>query len=258
MDSYVIGSYVHHLLRARDRHGVHSPFVYDLVGKVLRADEGPAEGAIETLRAKWLRDRTAIAVTDLGAGPRNGSGSRRTVADIARRALTPVHRARMLYRLARHLDAEHVLELGTSLGITTLYLAAGSSGGVTTIEGCPRTAAIAARNFAAAGRTDITALTGAFTDQLPRALDQIPRLDLAFIDGHHAGEPTLAYFEQCLAKSHNSTAFVFDDIHWSRDMGLAWERIKQHPRVTVTIDLYTSGLVFLRREQAKEHFTLRY
>lgn len=257
MDTHVIGSYVDHLLRARTRHGVHSPFVYDLVAHVFRPHDGPPAGTvIEDLRKQLLRDHSPITVTDLGAGPR--SGTNRTVAGIARRALTPPNRARMLYRLARHLRAHHVLELGTSLGITTLHLAEGSTGGVTTIEGCPHIAAIAARNFALAGRQDITAITGSFKEQLPQALQRMPHLDLAFIDGHHAAEPTWAYFEQCLAKAHNNTAFVFDDIHWSRDMGLAWERIKAHPRVTVTIDLYTMGLVFLRREQVKEHFILRY
>ena len=84
------------------------------------------------------------------------------------------------------------------------------------------------------------------------------RIDLAFIDGHHAKEPTLEYFEQCLAKAHNDTVFVFDDIHWSRGMEEAWEAIKAHERVTVTIDLYNMGLVFLRREQVPQHFVLRY
>jgi len=259
MDGYVIGSYVDHLVRARTRHGVHSPFVFDLVTHVLRPGHGPLnEAAIEAMRAELLNDRSPITVTDLGSGPRNGGGPRRTVAGIARTALTPTHRARMLYRLARHLSVGHVLELGTSLGITTLYLAEGSSGSVTTIEGCPNTAAIAARNFAQAGRKDIALHTGPFSEQLPRALQRVNSLDLVFIDGHHQAAPTLAYFEQCLGKAHNATAFVFDDIHWSRDMGRAWERIKAHPQVTVTIDLYTMGLAFIRREQAREHFILRY
>jgi predicted O-methyltransferase YrrM len=259
MDAYLIGSYIGHMVRARDRHSVHSPFVYDLVEQVLRPDHGPPSAdRIEALRKSALKDTTTLAVTDHGAGPRRGRSSTRTVATIARNALTPARRARMLYRLTRHLAVRHVLELGTSLGITTLYLAEGSAGGVITIEGCPSTAAIAGRHFATAGREDITLLTGSFTDRLPHALAQVPRLDLAYIDGHHAAAPTLAYFEQCLSKAHNNTAIVFDDIHWSREMGRAWERIKAHPRVTVTIDLYSMGLVFLRREQAREHFTLRY
>lgn len=259
MNGYVIGSYVDHLMRARTRHGVHSPYVFDLVTHVLRPTDGPPkEAAIEELRAELLNDRSPITVTDLGAGPRNGQGTLRTIASIARRTLTTTQRARMLYRLARHLGARQVLELGTSLGITTLYLSEGSTGGIATIEGCPNTATIAARNFSRAGRKDITVHIGPFSEHLPRILRGMGHLDLVFIDGHHQADPTLDYFGQCLAHSHNATVFVFDDIHWSRDMGRAWERIKAHPQVTVTIDLYTMGLVFLRREQVKEHFTLRY
>jgi hypothetical protein len=83
-------------------------------------------------------------------------------------------------------------------------------------------------------------------------------LDYVFFDGHHALEPTLKYFELCLKKAHNSSIFVFDDIRWSDEMKLAWEKIKNHPKVNVTIDLYTMGVVFFRKEQEKEHFVLRY
>src|SRR5690606_22646601 len=99
---------------------------------------------------------------------------------------------------------------------------------------------------------------GSFRSRLPEVLQKIDRLDLAFIDGHHAKDPTLDHFDQCLARAHNDTVFVLDDIHWSRGMEEAWEAIKSRPEVTVTIDLYQMGIVFLRTEQAKEHFVLRY
>jgi predicted O-methyltransferase YrrM len=86
----------------------------------------------------------------------------------------------------------------------------------------------------------------------------VDALDLVFIDGHHLKDPTLDYFEQCLGKAHNDSVFILDDIHWSQGMEEAWEQVKHHPRVSVTIDLYTMGLVFLRSEQAREHFRLRY
>lgn len=259
MLAHAIGSYVDHLWHARTRHAVHSPFVYDLVMQVLRPDDGPpGQAAIERLRDALLKDGSPpFTMVDLGAGSRS-SGRQRRIADVARVSLKPAEQARMLHRLVRYQQARHVLELGTSLGITTLYLAAGTTGHVTTIEGCPHTAATAAKHFAALGQDNITQVVGSFQEQLPLVLSHMPRLDLAFIDGHHLQAPTLSYFAMCLEKAHNDTVFVFDDIHWSRDMSAAWQRIKAHPQVTVTIDLYTMGLVFLRREQAKEHFTLRY
>jgi len=181
------------------------------------------------------------------------------VADIARTSLKPPKHARTLFRLVRWFQPSRVLELGTSFGISTLYLAMGAEDGtVTTIEGCPQTHRIALGHFERLKQRNIAPVLGSFKARLPQALQGIERLDLAFLDGHHAKEPTLDYFEQCLAYAHNDTVIVLDDIHWSKGMEEAWEAVKAHPRVTVTIDLYDMGLVFLRKEQAPEHFTLRY
>ncbi len=255
-----LGSYLGHLIKARDRHSVHSPFVYDLVEKVLRPQATPpSHAAIEALRADLLRSDQTIRVNDMGAGSRVLDQPVRRIADIARSALKPARQAELLYRLCRYMQAETVLELGTCFGISTLYLADGVvDGRVHTIEGCPQTYRIALHHFEQMKAANVFPVLGSFQRCLPELLPQLDRIDLAFLDGHHAKEPTLDYFEQCLPKAHNDTVFVFDDIHWSAGMEEAWRRIKAHPRVTVTVDLYTMGLVFLRSEQRKEHFTLRY
>lgn len=255
-----IGSYFEHLLKARTRHGVHSPFVYGLVEHVLRPQAAlPESAAIESLREDLLASDQTIRVNDLGAGSRVLDLPVRRVADIARSALKGPKEAQMLFRLARYLDPAYVLELGTCFGLTTLYLARGAENGtVHTIEGCPQIHRIALHHFEQSRQPNIHAHLGSFTRQLPLVLARIPELGLVFMDGHHAKAPTLSYFEQCLTKAGNDTVFVLDDIHWSREMEEAWEEIKDHPRVTVTIDLYGMGLVFLRSEQAKEHFRLRY
>lgn len=255
-----LGSYLGHLVNARTRHGVHSPFVYDLISQVLRpSNELPEFAPIEKLREDLLESEQTIRVNDLGAGSRVFDLPVRRVSDIARSAMKPPRQAQLLFRLARYFQAEHVLELGTSFGISTLYLAKGAEDGqVTTIEGCPQTCRIAQHHFEQLKQRNILPVLGSFRTRLPEALGRMERLDMVFIDGHHAKEPTLDYFEQCLAKAHNDTVLVFDDIHWSRGMEEAWETIKAHERVTVTIDLYNMGLVFLRREQVPEHFVLRY
>ncbi len=255
-----IGRYLGHLVKARTRHAVHSPFVYELIDKVLRPNEPlPEMAAIEKLREELFRSHQCIRVNDLGAGSRVLDLSVRRVSEIAHTALKPAKHARILFRLARNFDTRDVLELGTSFGITTLYLARGAvNGEVTTIEGCPQTHSIAQKHFERLNQGNIQPLLGSFVQRSPEALQRMGRLDMAFLDGNHAKEPTLDHFEQCLAKSHNDTVLVFDDIHWSRGMSEAWEVIKAHPKVTVTIDLHDMGLVFLRKEQAKEHFVLRY
>ncbi len=255
-----LSSYLGHLVKARTRHGVHSPFVYEFIAQVLRpSDPLPEFVPVEQLRDELLQSEQTIRVNDLGAGSRVFDLPVRRVADMARSALKPPRQAQLLFRLARYMDAEHVLELGTSFGISTLYLGMGASEGmVHTIEGCPQTFRIAQHHFEQLDQRNIQPVLGSFRTRLPEVLQRMPRIDLAFLDGHHAKEPTLDYFEQCLAKAHNNTVLVLDDIHWSRGMEEAWQEVKAHPQVTVTIDLYNMGLVFLRREQAPEHFVLRY
>jgi len=255
-----IRSYLGHLVKARNRHGVHSPFVYELIHEVLRPrDTMPEFAPIEQLREELLHSDQSIRVTDLGAGSRVFDMPTRRMADIARTSLKAPKHAAMLFRLARYFRPVNILELGTSFGISTLYLANGAyEGSVITIEGCPQTQGIALHHFERLRQRNIRPVLGSFKTRLPEVLQGMERLDMAFLDGHHAKEPTLDYFEQCLGRSHNNTFFVFDDIHWSADMEEAWEAIKAHPQVTVTVDLYDMGLVFLRKEQAKEHFVLRY
>lgn len=258
--SHPVRAYLRHLRHAGNRHDVHSPFVFALVVQVLRKRTPRAEFAdIEKLRMKLLADRRMIAVTDLGAGSRRGNTQQRQVGGIAKNSLKPRRQAEMLARMVRYFKPATVLELGTSLGTTTLYLSrAATTGCVHTIEGCPAIAAIAQQNFSANRTENITPHIGPFAEQLPSVLSSMERLDFAFIDGHHAAGPTLDYFEQCLARSHNDTVFIFDDIHWSEGMEEAWVAIKAHPKVTVTIDLFHFGIVFLRKEQQREDFVLRY
>lgn len=254
-----IGSWMEHLVKARTRHAVHSPFVYQLTSEVLRVDdELPEFQAIERLREDLLGSDQVIRVNDLGAGSRVLDMPIRNVSDMAKTSLKPERQAQLLFRLARYFDPKHVLELGTSFGLSTLYLARGAENAtVTTIEGCPQTYRIAKTHFEQLRQKNIDAQLGSFRSRLPEVLRRMPTLDLAFIDGHHVHQPTLDYFEQCLAKAHNDSLFILDDIHWSAGMEQAWEEVKRHPQVTVTIDLYDLGLVFFRKEQAPQHFRLR-
>ncbi|HEU0137328.1 MAG TPA: class I SAM-dependent methyltransferase, partial [Flavobacterium sp.] len=76
-------------------------------------------------------------------------------------------------------------------------------------------------------------------------------------DGNHQKVATLRYFDLLLPTVTNDSVWIFDDIHWSRDMEDAWEEIKAHPKVTVTIDTFQWGIVFFRKEQRKEDFFVR-
>ncbi len=258
--AHKIRAYLRHLRHAGNRHDVHSPFVYTLVEQALRnRSDSPHFPDIEQLRRELLKDQRLIPIIDLGAGSHRTNAPERRVCDIAASALKPRQQAEMLHRITRHFKPNTILELGTSLGLTTVYLARGAEqGNVITIEGSPAVQAMAEKHFIRLGQRNIRSLQGAFNDTLPEALASTDQLDLVFIDGHHAEEPTLRYFEQCLAKAHNHSVFIFDDIHWSPGMEQAWHAVMAHPRVSVTIDLFKFGLAFLRKEQQREHFRLRY
>jgi predicted O-methyltransferase YrrM len=243
-----------------DEHGVHSPFVFDLlIGTIYNRRDYYAYKKIEQLRAHALESKQQVNCIDLGAGSLVQNKQSKLVKQIAASAVKPQAFSQLLFRLVNHFQPGTVLELGTSLGISTAYMAAANSKTkVVSIEGCPEIATIAKQNFQRLGLKNIEQVIGNFDDVLPQVLSKIEKLDFVFIDGNHRKEPTLAYFKQCLDRSHSESVFVIDDIYWSAEMKQAWQEIKDNPQVTVTIDLFFMGIVFFRKEQVKQHFVIAY
>jgi predicted O-methyltransferase YrrM len=253
--------YVQFLFRSGNAHGLHSPFVFALYNDVIQHDGFYAPYASIESRRRTLRKRTdTITVKDFGAGSHTGAGQQRRVGDIARTAAKPRQFGQLLFRLVNHFQPRIVLELGTSLGLTTAYLAtANSRANVITFEGCPQTAAIAQQTFQKLGLENILLVEGNLDTTLAPTIKNLAGpIDFAFFDGNHRYEPTVRYFEQLLPYRTDQSVFVLDDIHWSADMTRAWETIKVHPTVMLTIDLFFVGLVFFRKNQPKQHFRLRF
>lgn len=255
-----ITDYLRHQFTSKTRHGIHSPFVYRLVDEVIYDFHAkPDYQQIEKLRRQLLSDNRYITITDLGAGSRVNNNKRKQVKQIARHALKPPRLAQLIYRLARHVSPSTLIELGTCLGTTTAYLAkAAPKAKIYSVEGCPQTAAVAAENIAKLNITHVQLITGDFGLVLPGIISTEDRLDFIFIDGNHRKDATLDYFYWCLPKITENTLLIFDDIYWSRGMKEAWDEIKLHPHVSVTIDLFWIGLVFFRKGQVKEDFKVRF
>lgn len=255
----LLPEYIGYLLFAKSRHGTHSPFVYEFAENVLyKRIEDPRFYDIELVRQRMLSSAATIAVDDFGA-----SGKKTYKAPLAKlvaRSSKNSKYAKLLYRICRYYQPEIAIELGTNFGMSAMYQAiALTQGKLFTIEGSLKIAEIAHFNFNKIGLQDSVQLFhGVFDNALPALLTQLPRVDYAFIDGNHKKDATLKYFEMFLEKSHNDTIFVFDDIRWSEDMHECWEIIKNHEKVRVTIDLFFMGIVFLRQQQEKEHFVLRF
>jgi predicted O-methyltransferase YrrM len=254
---YQIVQYIKFIFKSTNQHGVHSPFVYDLITKCFY--DKTKYGAYKNIlnyKKELLKNNSKIKVTDLGAGSNVMNQNERSVSRIAKNAGTTYKRAKLLYRLTNYFKPNTVLELGTSLGIATHAISLGNpKAKITTIEGCPNTSAFAENNFKNQQLSDIVLFTGNFNNEIKKLTSNT--YNLIFFDGNHQKEATLQYFETLLQTANNNSVFIFDDIYWSKDMTEAWEIIKQHPKITVTIDTFFWGFAFLRNEQVKEHFTIR-
>ena len=244
-------------------HGIHSPFVFDFVNSILN-DQSiyPCYDLVENLRYELLHDRSMMDVMDFGAGPAAGHSKKRSVASIARHSAKSRKMGQLLFRISRFFRPGVILELGTSLGISTAYLASGNPGAkVISLEGAAAIASRAAQNLAGLQLTNVEPVTGNFDHSLPAMLSSLHprRIDLAFIDGNHRKEPSLRYFDLLVPFMSDESLIIFDDIHWSQEMEETWIAIKKDSRVLLSIDLFFFGLVFFRNEfKVPQHFTIRF
>lgn len=255
--------FLHYRLTASNGkgHGIHSPFIFEFVRRVLNDRQHyPAYEQVETVRSQLKKNRSWVEVDDKGAGSAVSKSPRRQVSRIARSALKPPKYAQLLYRMIRFYQPQHIVELGTSLGMTTAYLAlARPEATVVTIEGADAIADIAAANLRQLNIGNVKLLRGHFDQALQPALDSLPSVDFAFIDGNHRKAPTLRYFEQLLPQAHDNTILVFDDIYWSSEMEAAWAAVKDHPAITGTVDLFFVGIAFFRPGfLQKQHFRIKF
>lgn len=250
---YQIIAYIKFLAKASNQHGVHSPFIYNFVTKCLYDKEKhPAYNELDNYRNLLKDSKIKLEITDLGEGSRVLSPNKRKVSDMVKTSSSSKKESKLLYRVAKYFNFNSILELGTSLGMgTCAFNLANPLSKITTIEGCPNTSDYAKSNFI----ENINFIKGDFASTIVGL--QETAFDCIYFDGHHNKEATIQYFESLLHKARNETVFIFDDIYWSKGMTEAWEYIKNHDAVSVTVDCFHLGFVFFRKEQAKEHFKIR-
>ncbi len=254
---FQIIAYFKFLLKSTNEHGVHSPFVFDLITKCFyNKKKLPVYATLDKYRKYLLDNKDTIEVTDFGAGSRIFKSNTRKIADIAKNAGISKKRAQLLLRLITYFKPNTALELGTSLGLATTAMALGCSNTkITSVEGCPKTYEFAKKQFEQNNLKNISPINANFDSFFKKNKENF---DFVYFDGNHQKKATLQYFYTLVEQVHNDTVFIFDDIHWSKDMEEAWEDIKKHQQVKITIDTFYWGFAFFRNEtKHKEHFIIR-
>jgi predicted O-methyltransferase YrrM len=238
---------------------VHSPFVYNLITKCFYDKKHyPEYSILKNYRNSLLKNKNTIEVTDFGAGSRVFKSNTRAINQIAKNAGISSKRSELLFRIVNYFQPKNILEIGTSLGLATSALSLGNKNRkLITLEGCPNTILITKNQCQLQNLNDIEFVNTKFEDYLKSFDFRLSTFDLIYFDGNHSKKATLEYFELLLPTITNDSVWIFDDIHWSKDMEDTWEIIKNHPKVIVTIDTYQWGIVFFRMEQEKEHFVIR-
>ncbi|RYG01501.1 MAG: class I SAM-dependent methyltransferase [Chitinophagaceae bacterium] len=253
-------------------HGVHSPFVFNFIKFVMNdKTKYPEYALIENQRSKLLKDHSDISVVDFGAGPSGNTSAAyqktdsgkiytRKTSEIARKALKSKKFGQLLFRVVRYYQPALNVELGTSLGITSCYIAAANKKGyLHSFEGAETVARKAKENFGETGISNISLITGNIDQTLLPALAEIGKADFVFMDGNHRFEPTTRYFNEMLPYLHEYSIVILDDIHWSKEMEDAWEQCRKHESVTLSIDLFYIGLLFFRKEfKVPQNFIIRF
>ncbi|MFB3387806.1 O-methyltransferase [Flavobacterium sp. LAR06] len=256
---FQIKAYLKFLWNSKNEHGVHSPFVFSLLTKCFYDRRfKPEYDILKNYRKSLLQNKNFIEVTDFGAGSKVFKSNRRQISKIASTAGISPKRSELLFRVANYFKPSTILEIGTSLGLATSALTLGNTNAhVITLEGCPQTANIAKNQLNQFDCKNVESIISEFESFLISENLQSTIYNLIYFDGNHSKKATLAYFDLLLPTIDNDSVWILDDIHWSPEMEDAWEIIKKHPKVTVTIDTFQWGFVFFRYEQQKEHFVIR-
>ena len=255
---YLVREYIKYCLIAKNRHGIHSPFVYDFNDKCLSMPIPDFEFQVfKKLQKSFLNNKNKIEVEDLGAGSRK-LNKQRTISEIARVAGSNDKYGKLLFRLVAHYKPKTVLELGTSLGLGTYLMSAASEDiYVTTVEGCKNTFEIARRSFPSSQHIKVDFIHSDFISFLEN-LEEKTKFDMIFIDGDHKSESLFKQLELLSPYIHDETIIILDDIRWSKDMLFAWNKLVQSPYYQLTIDLFKVGIIMKRSHQEKEGFVIRY
>ena len=253
--------YLDYLVKSKHRngHGIHPPFVYELASKVLFDRKSyPDYTFIHDIRNELKAGKEILSTTNMGAGSDCFTGEKRKVSDLLSKSSLQPRYGKLLFRIANYYKPATIIEFGTSIGLSTLYLAKGApQARIATIEGDASLCEFARSLFKKHQIGNIKAINGLFDDYLSYFEKNYPSPGLVFIDGNHSYEATLRYFDHFSERIENGF-LIIDDINWSAGMHRAWNEIRNDRRAIVTIDLFSMGIVIIRKMITPGHFKIRF
>jgi predicted O-methyltransferase YrrM len=252
---FQVKSYLNHWLTTFDEHSIHSPFFFDFYNKVIKPKDRLAGfEEIEKTRAQLLQNQGEVSISDLGAKSPHFKSSKRTIAQVAATSLSPEKITQLIFRIIVYFDAKQIVELGTSMGVTTLYMAKKENASVHTFEGNPSMVNIALTNFEFFEVKNIRLVEGNLDETLDRFIQTSVKIDFALMDANHRYEPTLNYFHLLTKRMADKGVIVVDDIYHSQEMARAWNKLKNHELVYGSIDLFRCGILFFDPALNKQHY----
>lgn len=257
-----ICEYIRHLFYFRHRKGfgIHSPYIFEFVNKlVFNGAKIHVPKELTDSHRKLKKDPRKIPVIELGAPSNVNSSGERSVASFVRGSSVTIKYGKLLYRICRWFEPDQIIELGTGLGISTLYLASACPGAQTlTIEGNKHRAAFAEDLLESLGLEAVSIYQGDIGEVLESLVPNIQGNFVAYVDGNHRYEPTMAYLRALVGACEKEAVIIMDDIYWSKEMSLAWRELLRWPEVRVSIDLYQMGILMLRKDLHKADYKIRF
>jgi predicted O-methyltransferase YrrM len=254
---FQVKAFINHWLDAVEEHSLHSPFFFDFYDKIINTVSEEDFSEIENIRANLLKNESIVNVNDLGSGSTVSAlqDNNRKIGDIAATSLTPANLAQLYFRICQYTEVHNVVELGTSMGLTSLYFSELPDCKVHTFEGSHALANVALTNFEYLEKKNIRLVEGDIAHTLPRFLqDNLAKIGFALVDANHRYAPTMQYFEWLMKRFNEKSIMVIDDIHHSPEMERAWKELKKHYLVYGSVDLFRCGILFFEPGLNRQHF----
>jgi len=242
-------AYLKYYFSALTKYKVHSPFVFKFVTDVFEDERFyHFMGVIEGYRRNLLGTGYKI----------NTNKGTRSVNQIVKNQAISPKIGGILFKIVHEYKPNTVLELGTNLGVATLYQAtAESSNQIITLEEDAAISATTQEYFKKLGTRNVELIGGEMGKTLPSALKKLGTVDQIYFNNFWGYEDSLTYFETCLPYLVPNTVFIVRTPYANEDSIKFWTEIKQHPSVKLSLDIYDLGLLFFRSEQKEvAHYSL--